>query len=938
DEHGKLEPQQYTAVAGLRQRALTCGQRLAALLPARARQRIAQLAASTAVDGPAIVRLRVSGPALCSVMLLPWELLVIDARFPVADEQLHLLRESLRDGAADLPEDPPPLSVVAHVAAPRAAGLAELDLEEAAYRIAMALDPIADRVRFTEMGSVADLTDAVKAVQPVMLHFSGHGRPGQLAFEDEHGGVHWVPVDRLLAELRQSLDRLPLAVWLSCCHSAGPNRAPARNDRAGQPVVDARSSADEIAVREWGIEIERSTSAAADIHLAGIPQVLGYFGPVPDPLAARVDRQLFEALLETGSTLRAVQRARMGSVKPLPSGAGHVCFPLAWTLLALYHRGADRRLIEPGKALPRTVSSALERVPIALEGIQVLEHGFIGRRKLLAGLRTLRQRDNERVLGLYGLGGLGKTAVMVRLASILAGGGAHWQRRVVAIPAAELPDSIPPFVWLQQKINEVIARHPACPRDWKQTMVAVDQSDDRPAALARALLSVADASPEPMVIYVDNAETVQDLAAVAADQRAPWCDPAVADFFATLCGVASGSVTVLLTTRYRPSRTPGQWEEIPFCSEHEIFRMTAWWPVMRRLPRSIRAELASRRLQGHARAVEWVNSLLKTQEDRSGVRVSPSEDAARVRTQLIEPALAGLPPLIDGDLALGAVLSRLAPSVRALLGECTAIHRPVPYTVIRSLSSQDPSDPDVLRDLGLLSRFVSGEDVWAVHPFVVDSVGKDEITWTPSGRAVLGRYWRERGDQVQSGGANVDDLIEAMDHLAAGLCWSEASDVMYQLSRTLRNRGQYAARLELLGSSEDWPDEFRARWLREYGSALDDMSRFELAEQAWRDAHALAVRLGGSSGENALEVSFSLHGLANVLVSQGRYKEAEEAYNECIGISERVYKTREHAEVAVSLHGLANVLVSQGRYKEAEEAYNECIGISERVYKTREHA
>lgn len=51
-----------------------------------------------------------------------------------------------------------------------------------------------------------------------------------------------------------------------------------------------------------------------------------------------------------------------------------------------------------------------------------------------------------------------------------------------------------------------------------------------------------------------------------------------------------------------------------------------------------------------------------------------------------------------------------------------------------------------------------------------------------------------------------------------------------------------------------------------------------------------------------------------------------------------MYKTRQHAEVAASVHGLANVLESQGKYGEAEAAYLESIKIQEAAYKTRQHA
>ncbi|HMB53899.1 MAG TPA: CHAT domain-containing protein, partial [Thermoanaerobaculia bacterium] len=445
-------------VASLERLAAEVGDTLTALLPQEARDALDRLAAGAAVSGPVLVRLRVDGLDANRVLLLPWELLRSGGGFPLARGEIDLVREVVRPGLEQgLPEAPPPLTVVSHLAAPEGEDVPPLNLEEAAFRMAQALDHLRERTRFTELGTVGDLKAAVAAVKPTLLHFAGHGLPGKLLFEDDACAAEEVAVDELLNHLRLAAGgRLPLAVWLSCCYGAGPlgELAETLGERLAGAAAGrgASSETSREAGREWQAFTVESPSLCADLHHAGIPQVLGYFGPVPDALAVEVDRRLFEGLTGGGSGVEAVRQARLATRNPIATPEGKVRFPLAWALLALYHRGPDRPLAVPRGALPAAVEEALEPEVLQLEGVEVLRHGFIGRRRLLADLRK-RRRQRERTLGLYGLGGLGKTATMTRLASILTGGGPGWHQRVLVVPAGERlrpesgePDD--PFLWL----------------------------------------------------------------------------------------------------------------------------------------------------------------------------------------------------------------------------------------------------------------------------------------------------------------------------------------------------------------------------------------------------------------------------------------------------------------------------------------------------------
>ncbi len=82
-----------------------------------------------------------------------------------------------------LREPTTPFKLVVNVSAPEDS---HLSYEAESYRITLAT---AERCAMvpTELGTLEDLVETVDAEQPTGIHFSGHGMPGALLFEDEEG-------------------------------------------------------------------------------------------------------------------------------------------------------------------------------------------------------------------------------------------------------------------------------------------------------------------------------------------------------------------------------------------------------------------------------------------------------------------------------------------------------------------------------------------------------------------------------------------------------------------------------------------------------------------------------------------------------------------------------------------------------------------------------
>jgi tetratricopeptide (TPR) repeat protein len=1051
DEHDHPTPQSALLAAKMRTQAREVGEVLTNLLPEPVRALLRRRLAGPKV---ADLRLRFSGARRDDALKLPWELLWLDDAHPVETGRLQLLRDIALDVSA-APQPQRDLRVIGHVAMPEGPDVAELHLEEASMRVSRALDAFgAGYGRFTELGRLDDLTEAVRTHRPSLVMFSGHGSPGALLFESDDGGKDSVPVvgtpdpsgrvRDVLSALRAGGD-LPAAVWLSCCYGEGGGEGPEPNarhrdaasprdtaagednrgdtapapaggdvdaggadpgapaaddapssrdtttgeraaqhaavtpssrdtvtgDRAAHPAADVFSSrdtatgdraahpaADVFSSRDTasGERAARDASTAAALHANGIPHVLGYFGPVPDPLAVEVDRALAQALVDNHGDLRAViAPARAAAGKVVEHRGFRLRFPLGWSLIVVYDRGVPPRLVPGAKvATPPALS---------VGGLPALLHGFIGRRRLL---HRLRQSAARAGIALHGEGGMGKTSATIKLAAVLGGDG--WQQRTWVLAfqtdeganrargarpgeVAKLRHVTPAFELVARVVDRLkdapdgVAREIEL-KDLETRPLNADWGHTLAVRFADAIGLRFPRSPGDPVVIFDNVESLMND---PVDGEVQWGDEAVAAFFNHLLGFSG----VLLSSRYVPTGAGAGWAPIDHCTPDELLRMTTFHPYVSQLTGVERLKLASR-LDGHPRSLTLVEGLLKS--DRTF-----NEDPSAA----LNRALDGLPTCLSADLLVDRLVAGLDDAGKQHLTECLVLNLPVPEDLLHKLGDRFAE----LRDRSLLTLWRGTDDRWRVHPTIVGLVERGGMLAgrRPERRAEVGRYWKENRETY----VELDESIAQL--FGAGL-WAEGEEEVRFLVREYRTRGWIRQRLEKLrglgvegapvgmraavhrhlGEAYDnngayadaerelssaillAPPEQRSFMLHAFANLLTNQGRYDEAERAYQESIDIQTR-GDGSREHA-EVAASLHGLANVLNRRGRYDEAVRAYQESVDIKTRAYGSREHAEVAASLHGLANVLFSHGRYDDAVRAYQESIDIQTRAYGSREHA
>lgn len=150
------------------------------------------------------------------ILALPWELVRLDEEFSVREGRLDVARCVPADGVPTLDQPSEPVRLLINVSAPEGS---KLNYEEESYFITRAMHDHVGVV-VNEMGEVDDLLESLRQdPSPLGVHFSGHGEPGCLLFEDEYGEGKTVRVDELLARARKAgSQRLPRFFFLACCH------------------------------------------------------------------------------------------------------------------------------------------------------------------------------------------------------------------------------------------------------------------------------------------------------------------------------------------------------------------------------------------------------------------------------------------------------------------------------------------------------------------------------------------------------------------------------------------------------------------------------------------------------------------------------------------------------------------------------------------------
>ncbi|MBM4430151.1 MAG: CHAT domain-containing protein, partial [Chloroflexi bacterium] len=412
---------------------IALGETLGALLfPPCARDLLKGSVVATRQAGQRLrIRLRLHDYALAS---LPWEYVYPPSPdtpaeqkdrmgFLALDPHVSLVRyEPLGQAPGSLdPVGAAPLRLVALLADPREPGFDPLDLEKEQQTIAEALRDVPRlKAEFYPQATVTALSDAL--VHPAhIFHFAGHGQftrgpgeaygsvegEGSILLHGEGGIAEPFPAEKLALCLRGRGIRLAV---LGVCESG-------RRDAANA----------------W-------SGIAPALTRAGIPAVLAQQLKIRDTSAVHFHRAFYRTLAAGGSVDQAVTDGRLAIVNHSADDERDWGVPVLYLCLDT----PDAVLfLRPGDAETR-----VEAAPVVLSTYHhppTARHPLFGRQGQLDGV-TAALRAGQTVL-LYGMGGIGKTALAAAVAERLlkeraCQDGLLWVSDVGKAPLTALCDAV----------------------------------------------------------------------------------------------------------------------------------------------------------------------------------------------------------------------------------------------------------------------------------------------------------------------------------------------------------------------------------------------------------------------------------------------------------------------------------------------------------------
>ncbi len=243
-----------------------------------------------------------------------------------------------------------------------------------------------------------------------LIHFSGHGLPGELALELPDGRADVIPSDQVVKLLRPARGRLKL-VMLSACLSAAPTieetlrllglKISASGLAAGPPLPVGQGEGMGVRAPALVRALVRNLDCA----------VLAMRFPVGDDFAVALGAELYERLLGMAQPLpRALQLALPAALSAGPSPGVP---PLSVTTPALFGQRAVALKIEA----PAAAATDFEPPETGLFGFPPEPERFVGRVGSMArACAAIAPGSGKTGVLFHGMAGGGKTACALELA------------------------------------------------------------------------------------------------------------------------------------------------------------------------------------------------------------------------------------------------------------------------------------------------------------------------------------------------------------------------------------------------------------------------------------------------------------------------------------------------------------------------------------------
>ena len=801
------------------------------------------------------------------IAALPWEYLHDGEDFLITRRNILLSR--LPVGVKKTESQPLDsiLRMLVVISGPDDPGISPLNTEKEQEIILEALDKLQKdqkiKVDFTEDATFENIQDYLNEQNYHIVHFTGHGvsinGKGHLVFETEDRKARDRKArlidNKTLADLFSDMG-IKLVVLSSCESAKGSNK-------------------------------EAFSDLASMLSKKRIPAVVAMQYSVLDDVATQFAYTFYRTIASGKSVDIALKEARIAMMNSERSNG----FDFATPVLYL----SDCNCVQVGDIKPEPSEFVFK--PTMLPDLQVMNKGFVARRKELRILEKSFRSDVKRAAIIHGFGGMGKTVLSTRLALKMNEyfDGIFGMKCTPTTRPEDILIKINNFLMMKgiSNLNQILNQQ--VPLEVKTSVLVNILNQLR------------------FLIILDNFEDCLD------EDRKEIESPELKAFLQHLLNNTISNTKFIITTRYDFDPLEGRLpESIEHVSLPELHFPQANW-LMNNYTELADLDIPKKKqiydvIGGHP----WTIGQFSKHASAQGVD-SLMLDLKPLKKELIEFTL------------LDKSFSKLDSEAKKLLlyasiyGE--AVSEEALSFIVGDDKDQSPSIVEPLQKLiqwGLISKEqVYDEAVYTEHTIVRDfaqekleEVGLDK-------KELLLRAARYYENLVSQTG-NLWDYLKARDYYFQAEDWESANEVVENTSGLLIRWGHVKLAMDLLnesinttsGETKTNAEYTLATIYYRLGDLTTSLKIYNYLKYKYEER-------GDNRG-----VAVVLHALGMIHHDQGNYEEAVEKYNQSLKIAEELGNK---SGIATTLHQIGMIHHDQGNYEEAVKKYTQSLKIKEEL-------
>ncbi len=740
-------------------------------------------------------------------------------------------------------------------------------------------------IEFLENASLEELHKALKNRQHDIVHISGHGayhkatNKGVLYFENEDGDILQVSGADLGETLRQHA--CVKLLILSACETA-------------------------IAGSDGGV----TEQAAA----YSVPSIVAMRFAVTDEGAKIFTTELYTQLAKGLSLTRALGYAReelQKEVQTKRQQTPHIPQLAEWFTPVVYQNqyvgaliAADKNYQLPDNFYPH--SSFLKTRHSRLIG-----EGFIGRKRYLIQMRKAFQASKH--VCLYGLGGLGKTTLSEAFAHnydnrshttiFFRNGHQINEKHILNTLHKQFAE-----------LNPKLANQLQAVLDDPKT----DVLDKLQALIDNYLYN------RKIILVFDNVEDIQQ--SEGGEYQRSIGSEALSEFLRYLCENTPSDCHIIFTTRYKIEDLADILTHIPLdkMTYAEQYRLLNYSNTLRNIPLTDR-EAVYKCLDGHPRAYEYLEALLKKDKNFAWAQVAKSEEKifenlllAKVYERLndLEKAIFQVMSVFISRTPIAALAAvsveantTLLPILQSLSADFLKEHNTMETIFLHILHS--------LQDWSLC--FIEKDHRFEVHRLTRVWMEEHIIS------SAQVKEWAEAAGEYFEPKSTWEDKILAKDYFEKAKVWGRFVNISFELQNHFQGIGLYEKARSINEDivKYDITAEYNAIALSNIGRIHHIKENYPSALDSYNSSLVIFIRLENHENEAA-----TLNNISQI------YKETCEYPNALIYLEKALYiqiTIGDYEGVGISLSNIGQIHDLQGEPNIALNFYKHALKVQQEI-------